>query len=64
MSFMYADVRYDFHGTSAAGVAMARNNSVCGVGAAFGAQGSGIRLISAAFSDSDAANALSFMYVT
>ncbi len=46
---MYADVRHDFHGTSAAGVAMARNNSVCGVGAAFEDQGSGIRLISAAF---------------
>lgn len=54
------DVRWDAHGTAAAGVALATNNSMCGVGAAYGAQGAGIRLISDAFSDSDTAQALTY----
>jgi len=56
------DLRFDFHGTAAAGVALASNNSVCGVGAAYGAQGSGIRLISDYFSDADTAMGLTFKY--
>ena len=55
--------RYDSHGTAAAGVALARNNSACGVGSAFMAEGSGIRLISDYFSDAECASALSYMYV-
>lgn len=57
-----APTAWDPHGTSAAGVALAANNSACGVGAAFGAEGSGIRLIGAEFSDADTAAALHFRY--
>lgn len=39
------DLAENFHGTSAAGVAIAAMNSVCGVGAAFQASGAGVRLI-------------------
>lgn len=47
------------HGTSCAGVALAKeNNSKCGVGAAYGAKLGAIRLIDAAFTDVDAANAM------
>lgn len=56
------DTRYDYHGTSAAGVALAAANSECGVGAAYDAQGAGIRLIANAFSDADTAEALTYMY--
>jgi len=50
----------DDHGTSAAGVAAAANNSVCGVGSAFGAGLSGIRLISQATTDAQEASALTY----
>lgn len=48
------------HGTAAAGVALARNNSACGVGAAFMAQGAGIRLLGGSTTDAQNAAALSF----
>lgn len=51
---------YDAHGTSAAGVAAARDNTTCGVGAAYRANLSGIRLISAPVTDAEEANALSY----
>jgi subtilisin-like proprotein convertase family protein len=49
----------DVHGTSVAGVAAARDNSVCGLGVAFRAGLSGIRLISQQISDAQEAMALS-----
>lgn len=48
----------DTHGTQCAGVAVGRDNATCGVGAAFRANVSGIRLLVTRFSDSLAANAL------
>lgn len=54
------DTTSDFHGTAAAGVALASNNSVCGVGAAYMAQGAGIRLIAAATTDATTANGISY----
>ena len=50
----------DDHGTSCAGVAAARDNHVCGVGAAFRASIAGIRVLGPHFSDSSAASALSY----
>jgi len=53
--------QFDAHGTAAAGVALAANNSMCGVGAAFGAAGSGIRLLAqGGFTDVETAAALHF----
>lgn len=51
--------RYDDHGTSAAGVAAARDNSSCGVGAAYRSKLAALRLIAAENTDSDEAQALS-----
>jgi subtilisin-like proprotein convertase family protein len=51
---------WDWHGTSAAGVALAAANNACGIGAAYQASGSGIRLIADMFSDADTAAALHF----
>jgi len=56
----FPDTNGDDHGTSAAGVAGARDNSACGVGSAFRAGLSGLRLISRASTDSDEAAALSY----
>lgn len=50
----------DDHGTSAGGVAAASRNSVCGVGAAFEAGLSGIRLIADYTTDAQEASGLSF----
>lgn len=69
-----ADLSYDFndddanpmptsvddHGTSVAGVAAAANEGTCGVGAAYNAQLSGIRLTAGGLTDSKIANALSY----
>ncbi len=52
--------RYDDHGTSAAGVAAARDNTACGVGAAYRAKIAALRLIAADNTDSDEAEALSY----
>ncbi len=52
----------DGHGTSAAGVAMANDDSSpgsCGVGSAYNAQVAGLRLISAGSTDAQEANAMS-----
>lgn len=55
----------DFHGTSVAGVAAARDDgSACGVGAAFRAGLAGLRLISAPSTDADEAAALTYQYNT
>ncbi|ORX92377.1 hypothetical protein K493DRAFT_330389 [Basidiobolus meristosporus CBS 931.73] len=48
----------DYHGTRCAGEIAAANNSVCGVGVAFGSKVSGIRILSGAISDVDEALAL------
>jgi len=50
----------DDHGTSAAGVAGAQRNSVCGVGAGFAASLSGIRLIADYTTDAQEAAGLSY----
>ena len=69
-----ADLSYDFvdndsnpmptsvddHGTSVAGVAAAANEGTCGVGAAYNAQLSGIRLTAGGLTDSKIANALNY----
>lgn len=52
---------YDDHGTESAGVAAAAaNNGICGSGAAYGAKLAGIQLISAATTDSQEAQAMSY----
>lgn len=57
------DVASNFHGTSAAGVAAARDDgSSCGVGAAYRAQLAGLRLIATASTDAMEADALSYDY--
>ncbi|KAK9728510.1 pheromone processing endoprotease, variant 2 [Basidiobolus ranarum] len=48
----------DYHGTRCAGEIAAANNSVCGVGVAFGSKVSGIRILSDTISDLDEALAL------
>lgn len=58
----YPDSTADGHGTSAAGCAAARDNDVCGVGTAFRAQVSGIRLISRASTDVQEASALNYKW--
>ena len=50
----------DNHGTSAAGVAVAGSNNTCGLGSAYGASFSAIRLLAASHSISAEINALSF----
>jgi len=52
--------KYDDHGTSAAGVAAARDNSSCGVGAAYRAKLAALRLIAEENTDADEAEALSW----
>ncbi|KAJ1914395.1 pheromone processing endoprotease [Mycoemilia scoparia] len=53
----------DYHGTRCAGqIAAARNNGVCGVGVAYNARVSGIRMLSARVSDADEAIALNYRY--
>lgn len=52
--------RYDEHGTSAAGVAAARDNDTCGAGAAYRAGLAGLRLISQENTDADEAACLSY----
>jgi len=54
----------DGHGTSAGGVAAARDNTTCGVGSAFRAGLSGLRLIAAPSTDADEASALTYQYNT
>jgi len=55
------DVTQDFHGTSVAGVAAGRDDgATCGVGVAYRAQLSGLRLISLATTDAQEASALSY----
>lgn len=51
----------DSHGTSAAGVACARRNNVCGVGVASGSRLSGVRLIARATSDLMEAEGIGWM---
>jgi subtilisin-like proprotein convertase family protein/subtilisin family serine protease len=51
----------DYHGTSVAGVAAAReNNDTCGVGAAYHASLAGLRLLASEIADADEAQALSY----
>eukprot|EP01112_Ceratiomyxa_fruticulosa_P009561 TRINITY_DN2502_c0_g2_i1.p1 TRINITY_DN2502_c0_g2~~TRINITY_DN2502_c0_g2_i1.p1 ORF type:complete len:581 (+),score=144.40 TRINITY_DN2502_c0_g2_i1:486-2228(+) len=52
--------RGDDHGTSAGGVAAARDNNVCGVGSAFRASLSGIRLIADYTTDAQEASGLTY----
>jgi subtilisin-like proprotein convertase family protein len=53
----------DFHGTSVGGVAAADDDgSSCGVGAAYDANLAGIRLLSASFTDSEVAEAITYEY--
>ena len=55
----------DCHGTSAAGVAAARDDGTsCGVGAAFRANLAGLRLIAEPNTDADEATALTYQYNT
>src|SRR5262249_19408359 len=55
------DPTQDWHGTAVAGVAAGKGNNNLGItGAAFNASLAGLRLLGAAFSDTDAANALSY----
>jgi len=56
MGFIFGDS----HGTSVAGVAAARDNDSCGVGAAFRASIAGLRLLASEVSDADEANCLSY----
>lgn len=51
---------YDDHGTSSAGVAAARDNTSCGVGAAYRAKLAALRLIAFENTDADEADALSY----
>ena len=53
----------DWHGTAAAGVAMAASNAACGVGAAYEASGAGIRMISGPVSDATEATGMTYQYV-
>ncbi len=55
-----APSKYDDHGTSSAGVAAARDNDTCGVGAAYRAELAGLRLIARQNTDADEAEALSY----
>lgn len=56
-------IKSDYHGTSVAGVAAARDDgSTCGVGAAYRANLSGIRLIAGYVTDAMEAQALTFHY--
>lgn len=52
------DVSVDFHGTSCCGVAAAKDNNVCGVGAAYRANIAAIRLISDPVDDATEAEGL------
>ncbi|KAL1918071.1 uncharacterized protein VTP21DRAFT_3337 [Calcarisporiella thermophila] len=52
----------DYHGTRCAGEIAAVKNSVCGVGVAFDAKVSGIRILSGAITDVDEAAALNYAY--
>lgn len=56
----YPDATTDDHGTSAAGVAAAASETTCGVGAAYNAWLSGIRVISKASTDEQEAQSLSY----
>lgn len=58
----FPDGPYDDHGTPAAGVAAARDNSACGVGSAYRAGLGGIRLLSQATTDAQEASALNYNY--
>jgi len=58
----FPDTSSDDHGTSAAGVAGARDNSVCGIGSAFRAGLSGLRLISRPSTDYQESNALTYKW--
>ncbi len=58
----YPDLSFDPHGTSAGGVAAARDNGSCGVGAAFRAGLSGIRLIAGGVTDATEASALNYQF--
>jgi len=58
----FPDANSDDHGTSASGVAAARDNNVCGVGSAPRARLSGIRVISKSSTDSQEAGSLSYKY--
>lgn len=51
---------YDYHGTACAGVAAAASNTTCGVGAAYGAYLSALRLVATADTDADDAESLSY----
>ena len=55
------DVDSDFHGTSCAGVALAKNNSACGVGVAYRARLSAVRLIAEPTDDTIEAEGLTWM---
>jgi len=50
----------DIHGTPVAGVALARNNSVCSLGSAFNSKMSAFRLLSGGISDVKIAQALTY----
>ncbi|CAG8464667.1 11321_t:CDS:2 [Ambispora leptoticha] len=52
----------DQHGTRCAGEIAAQRNDVCGVGIAWDAKVSGIRILSAEISDADEAEALNYKY--
>ncbi|QTA88490.1 S8 family serine peptidase [Desulfonema magnum] len=52
--------KYDGHGTSAAGVAAARDNQSCGVGAAYRSGLAGLRLIAKENTDAEEAKSLSY----
>ena len=54
------NVQSDYHGTSCSGVATARNNSYCGVGAAYRASLAGVRLISAGVDDATEAEGITY----
>ncbi|KAI7862795.1 peptidase S8/S53 domain-containing protein [Spinellus fusiger] len=52
----------DFHGTRCAGEIAAVRNDVCGVGIAYGAKVSGIRILSMGITEGDEAEALNYKY--
>lgn len=56
------DVSADPHGTSVAGVAAARNNSVCGVGSAYFAEIASVRLTAGPTTDAQRATAMTYKY--
>lgn len=60
----YPNLSFDAHGTSAGGVAAARDNAACGVGAAYRAALSGIRLIAGPSTDAMEASALNYAFNT